>query len=387
MEPADRERVGRRPAADGPVLACVDDGPGGRAVAGIADSLARRLGLRVLLATVEPASPRMDLVRALGRHGRMLLTAAAIEVDHAAEMRVAFGEPAQRLIAIAQREVAELIVVAAPTASQASTLLGNVHLALAGAGPCPVVVVPPGLEMSSGDGRPIICSIDDSKPSLAAARVAARLASRLDIQVRLVRRDELSAQTSEPSVAKPRRLAERVIEVAEREGAEMIVSASRGEESFADVLLGPVSSQLIAATTRPLVIVPPGARMLAANPAFALVTRETRRGTVLFVRGEVGSTTVATLERRATRVLDETQGSLVLDLSETRSVDLHGVRLTERLARRASELGGSLVVVAAALSVKRILRLSLRSFVPVTDCLDSALEAIDRGSPARQRRS
>jgi hypothetical protein len=43
---------------DGPVLACIDEGPCGRAVAWIAGSLARRLGARVLLATVAQAPPR-----------------------------------------------------------------------------------------------------------------------------------------------------------------------------------------------------------------------------------------------------------------------------------------------------------------------------------------
>jgi hypothetical protein len=58
-------------------------------------------------------------------------------------MRVAFGEPAERLIALAEREVCQLAVACAPgPAPPYAPLLGSAYLALAGAGPCPVVIVP-----------------------------------------------------------------------------------------------------------------------------------------------------------------------------------------------------------------------------------------------------
>jgi nucleotide-binding universal stress UspA family protein len=138
-------------AIGGPVIACVDDGPGGLAAARIAGSLARWLGSRVLLTTVLQATPRTptggDLTPVAIRHGSTLLERAVGELDESAEMRVLTGEPAERLLALAQREAAELIVVAAPDRSRMRTLLlGSVHLALAGAGPCPVVVVPAGVE-------------------------------------------------------------------------------------------------------------------------------------------------------------------------------------------------------------------------------------------------
>jgi nucleotide-binding universal stress UspA family protein len=126
---------------DGPVLACIDEGPCGRAAARIAGSLARRLGARVLLATVAQAPPRTPagghLTSALVRRRRELLASAAGELDQPAETRVAFGEPAERLIALAQREGAEFIVVAGPGESCTKTVLGSVYLALAGAGPRP----------------------------------------------------------------------------------------------------------------------------------------------------------------------------------------------------------------------------------------------------------
>jgi nucleotide-binding universal stress UspA family protein len=131
----------------GPVLACVDDGAGGNTAARLAGALAGRMGTRLLLTTVQP--PGVAGAGAAGhspelvRRGRSLLARAASELEQSAELRVVFGEPAECLIALAQRERAELIVICAPGTSDARPpRLGNAHIALAGAGPCPVLVVP-----------------------------------------------------------------------------------------------------------------------------------------------------------------------------------------------------------------------------------------------------
>jgi nucleotide-binding universal stress UspA family protein len=132
----------------GPVLACVDDGAGSGALARVAGTLASRMGAGLLLTTVQPAGVVGGAGGAghspeLVRRGRSLLASAARELDQPAELRVMFGEPAERLIALAQRERAELIVISGPAAGDAPPpRLGNAHIALAGAGPCPVLVVP-----------------------------------------------------------------------------------------------------------------------------------------------------------------------------------------------------------------------------------------------------
>lgn len=179
----------------GLVIACIDEGIGGRAAGRVADSLARRLGSRLMLATVVQPLPRTppggDVTSGLVRRGRDLLAGVARELDQAADIRVAFGEPAERLIALAQREAAELIVVAAPQRAVANNLLlGSVWLALAGLSPCPVVVVPP--------------DVDGRDPSHVAARLAAELACRLDAPPKLsTRAPHLATDAAQPLVIVP----------------------------------------------------------------------------------------------------------------------------------------------------------------------------------------
>lgn len=276
------------PANDGPVIACIDDGPGGRATARIAGSLARRLDSRVLLTTVQQAAWRAPIgpvTPAVLRHTRSLLARAARGLDQPAEMRAMFGEPAERLIWLAQREAAELIVIAYPDYSGGRMpVLGSVYLALAGAGPCPVVVVSPAVRTMPAARGTIVCGLDGSAPSLTAARVAAGLAHRLDARLQLVH------ATSALTAAAPRASgdhgaafgirhtptsvlvehgppAERLADVAERQSAQLIVIGSRGRGPVASTLLGSVASELArTATRRPLVIVPPHARSSHACP-------------------------------------------------------------------------------------------------------------------------
>jgi nucleotide-binding universal stress UspA family protein len=138
------------------VLACVDDGAGSGTLARLAGRLANRMGSSLLLTTVQPAGVVGGAGGAghspeLVRRGRSLLASAARELDQPAELRVVFGEPAERLIALAQRERAELIVISGPAAGGAPPpRLGNAHIALAGAGPCPVLVVPRSPDADTG---------------------------------------------------------------------------------------------------------------------------------------------------------------------------------------------------------------------------------------------
>jgi nucleotide-binding universal stress UspA family protein len=219
------------------------------------------------------------------RRSRALLGRAARELDGSQEMRVAIGEPAERLLALAEREAAELLVVAAPDRSRATTgRLGSVYLALASAASCPVVVVPPGVETIAAIG-PIVCGVDGSAPSMAAARVAANLAGRLETRLLLLHVvDALSTADRDPERATrggmaarllreaagelrettPSSLriehgapAERLAAVAEREAAQLLAIGSRGGGRVASVLLASVASRLATSATRPLLDVPP----------------------------------------------------------------------------------------------------------------------------------
>jgi nucleotide-binding universal stress UspA family protein len=280
-----------------PVIACVRDGPGDPAAARIASSLARRLGSRVLLATVEPGgvpSPRNEYGDALQVHdGRALLEPVAGDVGLRVEQRILSGEPAQQLIALAARERAGLIIVPRPARTPLTTSrLGYAHLALAGAAPCPVVIVPPDAEPNPSGH--IVCGVDDSERSLAAARVAADLAQRLDVPLSVVhvlgavrtreptgnaddyaswldashdtaRRMLRAAMHGLHGAANVRPLVdrgapvERLAKLAERGSAQLIVTGSHGRSGTLGTLLGSVSSRLASSATGPVMIVPPTA--------------------------------------------------------------------------------------------------------------------------------
>lgn len=230
------------------VLACIDDGPGGRVAARVADVLASVTGARLLLATVLPCvAPGRGAAGhspALVRSGRALLASAARECAQPTEMRVAFGEPAERLIALAEREVCQLAVVCGPgLAPLSAPLLGGAYLALAGAGPCPVVIAPRELGVFPTGAGPIVCGIDGSGSSLAATGVAAHLAASFGTRLHCV-------QVGDDDPAR------RLAATAARERALIIVVAARGLGAPASALLGSTSSRLAATASRPVVIVP-----------------------------------------------------------------------------------------------------------------------------------
>lgn len=308
----------REPANGGPVIACIDAGPGGAAAARVAASLARRLDARVLFTTVQQATSRVpvgaDLILTGPRHSGSLLAREARELDRSAELRVVVGEPAEQLIALAQREAAQLIVIASPDDPAGRLLaLGSVYLALAGAGPCPVVIVPPGVQGVPAARGTIVCGLDGSGPSLTAARVAAGLAHRFDARLQLVhatcalpvtaRRaggDHDATPLQDTAEGLPEDMpadvlvehgppADRLADVAERRSAQLIVIGSRGRGSLASTLLGSVASDLARTQTRrPLVIVPPHAVSSHLALPMALAARHSRNdGVARRVRREL----------------------------------------------------------------------------------------------------
>ena len=98
------------------------------------------------------------------------------------ETQVRKGHPASTLVAVAEREDAELIVVAAGGRSTASAgLLGSVATTLMRDAPCPVVAVPAETiaPMDATGMRSVVCGVaaDDTTP--ATLRLADDLATRL----------------------------------------------------------------------------------------------------------------------------------------------------------------------------------------------------------------
>jgi nucleotide-binding universal stress UspA family protein len=289
-----------------PVIACLDEGPAGAAAARLAGSLARRLCSPLVLATVAapwaPGGPDGELgsspvarARAvLLSQGASIFADAAVDVGPDPELRIELGEPAERLASLAQQTGARLLVVGVPDrCSVPGRALGNVYLALAGTSPCPVVVVPPSMEALGPVGAPILCGVDGSDESLRAAGVAVDLARRLDAPVQLVHiaeRPRLSGSrmtdggygarvvashaaamrvllraANLPQAAPDLRVelggaAERLADIATREGAQLIVNGSRGRGARSSALVGSVSSCLALTASQPLVLVRAGGR-------------------------------------------------------------------------------------------------------------------------------
>jgi stage II sporulation protein AA (anti-sigma F factor antagonist) len=142
--------------------------------------------------------------------------------------------------------------------------------------------------------------------------------------------------------------AECLADIAERESARIIVTCSRGRGTAASML----------------------------PERLAFTSRRLRSGSVLCVRGEIDIASAPELEREATHLLADAHGRLVLDLSATTFMDLAGLRVTQRLSQRASELDGRLVLVAPTAPVRRILDLVPHPWTPETDDLATALDAI-----------
>jgi nucleotide-binding universal stress UspA family protein len=148
--------------------------------------------------------------------------------------------------------------------------------------------------------RSILCGVDGSADSQAALAVAADMAERLDLrlimanvvepshapyagatslggamaQPRLPTTDHQQAVANSLLIAlsaamalgrADRRVvigyaAERLADLADEEGAEMIVVGSRGRGAFKAAFLGSVSTSLIGVARCPVLVVPPGAR-------------------------------------------------------------------------------------------------------------------------------
>ena len=118
----------------------------------------------------------------------MLERTAAAMPEVIADTRVAFGNPADALIAVGVEENAEPIVVGARGRSPlASVLLGSVSARLTTVAPCPVLVVPSPDAADRWLARPsrsrVVCAVDDSVGSIRALRTAAVFAERFGLDL------------------------------------------------------------------------------------------------------------------------------------------------------------------------------------------------------------
>ena len=287
------------------VVCGVDNSIGSRVALRFARRLAERLDLGLVLLHVSDARPARDdplgayaPLPASSEESRRLVEdghalAAQLAADEGLErpsIRSVVGDPAEQIVAVAGEEEAELVVVGSRGRGPlVAGLLGSVSSWVASNAASPVVVVPPDADVRSGDPGAVVCGVDDSEGGRYAVRAAAILAERLparlvvahaapppyapgvpgareQLQDREVRKaeallSELVAEAQLRASVDTRvgfGAAVDVLEsVAEDEGAELIVVASRGLVGLRAAILGSTSAALAARGRRPVAIVPP----------------------------------------------------------------------------------------------------------------------------------
>lgn len=214
-------------SASAPAVVCgVDDVRADTTVVAFAAGLADRIGGRLVLVYGEPppllalepqiayAAREQDARRGLRDAAwEIAQLAASAGLAPSTRLHVGFGEPVQRLLAVARKENEALIVISADGVARSGTAAGGVRRLLEQTN-FPVVVVPPADGHRDGDGAggewggepmaatrpdrdadsaatseggemtgPIVCGVDGSGEARAALRAAAQLARRLGVRL------------------------------------------------------------------------------------------------------------------------------------------------------------------------------------------------------------
>ena len=134
----------------GSIICGVDDSESAKGAARVARGLSAQLGSRlVFVRVVDNGSPDGEISAVAARLQQ--LAEGATEVDCGAQWLVEVGHPADRLVAVAKKEAASLIVVG--STGPRSSLLGSISADVSRRAPCPVVVVAPGADRSVTNGR------------------------------------------------------------------------------------------------------------------------------------------------------------------------------------------------------------------------------------------
>jgi nucleotide-binding universal stress UspA family protein len=225
--------------------------------------------------------------------GRMLeRVAEAIREPEARRHVVPFGDPGRRVAKLAEGWDSELIVVGTRGNAPVTDALGRVSSRLAADAPCPVLVIPHGLESHvfplAWRARTLVCGVDGSSLGWNAAARAAQLASRLGGSLRLVHVGPgLAADTVRDAMAHLRATgdrrdapppdvryehrsgepAEELERVAATATAPLIAVGSRGLDPPRSPLLGAISRRLLQHARRPILVVPATATGQPPTPA------------------------------------------------------------------------------------------------------------------------
>ena len=268
------------------ILCGVDRSDEAAQAARFAADLAVRVGTRLILLHVAPqpwvsihtpeSSERMHEQEAFERAGHLGTVVEPIQVDPAASVErvVEFGHPVDVLRSVAEElAVTHLVVGSRGQSAVEEVLAASTSGALAREAPCPVILVPAELAAWSDDSADatIVCGVDGSDGSLAAARHAGELALRLNARIVLatalesVDVRECDAVVDDVRAAAPGiridverlsgRAADELLELARRREARLLAVGSRGRGAIKAAVLGSVSGRLVQETDRPVMVV------------------------------------------------------------------------------------------------------------------------------------
>ena len=130
---------------NGAIICGVDDSESAKGATRVARALSSELGLGVVFVRAVDRDAADADVDAIAEQLE-LLRASVSSADGGAAWSVEVGHPADALIAAAKEAQATMIVVG--STGPRSSLLGSVSAEVSRRSPCPVVVVPPGADVS-----------------------------------------------------------------------------------------------------------------------------------------------------------------------------------------------------------------------------------------------
>jgi nucleotide-binding universal stress UspA family protein len=277
------------------IVCGLDETAGSRHAAAIASRLARDLDSRAVLVQVleRPGFLQRFPPASIARSRRVRRSLRAVAEEHCfpdgTEALVRKGHPASVLVAVAEREDAELMVVAAGGRSTVSVgLLGHVTTALMRDAPCPIVAVPAETvaPMDAEGMRSVVCGVADDDTASATLRLADDLATRLGGELHAVHAYGQVAADTPTSEVDLRQAAEgrlgafldaagceangtvvglppaQALElVADRHHAALIVVGFGGHSDEPSIVLGSIPTELAAKGRTAVVVVPSGTRL------------------------------------------------------------------------------------------------------------------------------
>jgi nucleotide-binding universal stress UspA family protein len=290
------------------IVCGIDQATGGRHAASIAARLARDLDSRAILVHVIEAGGLLGRLR-LARTHRIRRSLKAVADEHCfpegTDIGAKTGDPASTLVAVADGEDAELIVVAAGGQSTVSAaLLGSVSSTLMRDARCPVVVVPSGTvaPLDAEGMSSVVCGVAGEETDARLLRLAHDLASRVGGELHAVHayapgpvhaatpagpdpvREIALRESAEQRLARaleeagvdaqgrvlPLPAAEALERVAEQHTAGLIVVGSRGRAKVGSFAPGSVPARLAQGRTA-VAVLPLGARLEPGSGHYELV--------------------------------------------------------------------------------------------------------------------